>query len=81
MREAHGVCDESGDVASASLIEVWIDETERRTWFFLRLVDGAMNRAAKTREESRNGGLACLLTLGALCVTKIKEAILAVMGA
>jgi len=33
LREAHGVCDESGDVASASLIEVWIDETERRTWF------------------------------------------------
>ena len=33
MREAYGVCDESGDVASASLIEVWIDETERRTWF------------------------------------------------
>jgi starvation-inducible DNA-binding protein len=33
MREAHGVCDEAEDVASASLIEVWIDETERRTWF------------------------------------------------
>src|SRR5271154_7088477 len=33
MREAHGVCDENGDVASASLIEVCIDETERRTWF------------------------------------------------
>jgi starvation-inducible DNA-binding protein len=33
MREAHGVCDEMEDVASASLIEVWIDETERRTWF------------------------------------------------
>ncbi len=33
MREAHGVCDEGGDVASASLLEVWIDETERRTWF------------------------------------------------
>src|SRR5271169_1497529 len=33
MREAHGVCDEHGDVATASLIEVWIDETERRTWF------------------------------------------------
>jgi len=33
MREAHGVCDENGDVASASLLEVWIDETERRTWF------------------------------------------------
>lgn len=33
MREAHGVCDENEDVASASLIEVWIDETEQRTWF------------------------------------------------
>ncbi len=33
MREAHGACDENRDVASASLIEVWIDETERRTWF------------------------------------------------
>jgi starvation-inducible DNA-binding protein len=33
MREAHAVCDEYNDVASASLIEVWIDETERRTWF------------------------------------------------
>ena len=33
MREAHEVCDENGDVASASLIEVWIDETEKRTWF------------------------------------------------
>jgi starvation-inducible DNA-binding protein len=33
MREAHGVCDDGGDVASASLIEGWIDETERRTWF------------------------------------------------
>ncbi|MES2306576.1 MAG: DNA starvation/stationary phase protection protein [Gemmatimonadota bacterium] len=33
LREAHGVCDTHQDVASASLIEVWIDETERRTWF------------------------------------------------
>jgi starvation-inducible DNA-binding protein len=33
MRETHGVCDEHGDVATASLIEVWIDEAERRTWF------------------------------------------------
>jgi starvation-inducible DNA-binding protein len=27
------VCDEHNDVATASLIETWIDETERRTWF------------------------------------------------
>jgi starvation-inducible DNA-binding protein len=33
LREVHGVCDEHRDIATASLIEVWIDETERRTWF------------------------------------------------
>ncbi len=33
LREAHSVCDEHEDVATASLIEVWIDESERRTWF------------------------------------------------
>ncbi|TMH76811.1 MAG: DNA starvation/stationary phase protection protein [Betaproteobacteria bacterium] len=33
FREAHNVCDEHRDVATASLIEVWINETERRTWF------------------------------------------------
>ena len=33
LREAHEVCDEHHDIATASLIEVWIDETERRTWF------------------------------------------------
>jgi starvation-inducible DNA-binding protein len=33
MRETHGVCEEHGDVASASFLEVWIDEAERRAWF------------------------------------------------
>jgi hypothetical protein len=33
MRETHSLCDEHGDVATASLLEVWIDEAERRTWF------------------------------------------------
>jgi starvation-inducible DNA-binding protein len=33
LREVHDVCDEHGDVATASLIEVWIDEAERRHWF------------------------------------------------
>jgi starvation-inducible DNA-binding protein len=33
MRETHGICDEMEDVATASLLEVWIDEAERRTWF------------------------------------------------
>ncbi len=33
LREAHGVCETHHDIATASLIENWIDETERRTWF------------------------------------------------
>jgi starvation-inducible DNA-binding protein len=41
LREAHGVCDEHGDVASASLLEVWIDEAERRTWFLFEAAQQA----------------------------------------
>ncbi|RUM27404.1 DNA starvation/stationary phase protection protein [Rhizobium vallis] len=33
LREVHDLCDEHNDVATASLIENWIDEAERRTWF------------------------------------------------
>lgn len=33
LREAHDLCDEEKDIATASLIEVWIDEAERRMWF------------------------------------------------
>ena len=33
LRQAHNVCDKHRDLATASLIEVWIDESERRTWF------------------------------------------------
>ena len=33
LRFTHDLCDQHKDVATASLIEVWIDETERRTWF------------------------------------------------
>jgi starvation-inducible DNA-binding protein len=33
MRETHGLCDESRDIATASFIENWIDEAERRIWF------------------------------------------------
>jgi starvation-inducible DNA-binding protein len=33
MREAHELCDEHEDVATASILEVYIDETERRAWF------------------------------------------------
>jgi starvation-inducible DNA-binding protein len=33
MRETHDLCDEYGDVATAGLLENWVDEAERRTWF------------------------------------------------
>jgi starvation-inducible DNA-binding protein len=33
LREIHGLCEEHGDIATASLIENWIDEAERRVWF------------------------------------------------
>jgi starvation-inducible DNA-binding protein len=33
LRATHEVCEKHNDVATASLIENWIDETERRTWF------------------------------------------------
>lgn len=33
LRQTHALCDEHDDIATASLIEVWLDETERRTWF------------------------------------------------
>jgi starvation-inducible DNA-binding protein len=40
LRQVHDVCDEYGDVATASLLEVWIDETERRTWFLFEATRG-----------------------------------------
>jgi starvation-inducible DNA-binding protein len=43
LRETHGLCDEHGDVASASLLETWIDEAERRAWFLFEAT-----RAAQT---------------------------------
>jgi starvation-inducible DNA-binding protein len=33
MREVHDLCDEHGDIATASLLENWIDEAEKRVWF------------------------------------------------
>jgi starvation-inducible DNA-binding protein len=41
MRAVHAVCDEHNDVATASLLEVWIDETERRAWFLFEATRAA----------------------------------------
>ena len=45
LRETHGLCDEYGDVSTASLLEVWIDEAERRVWF--------LYEAARAGESAR----------------------------
>src|ERR1035437_9743303 len=38
LQSAHEVCEQYNDVATASMIEVWIDQTERRTWFLSEIV-------------------------------------------
>ena len=44
MRQVHELCSSYSDVATTSLIEVWIDETERRIWF---LYEASHNRGSK----------------------------------
>jgi starvation-inducible DNA-binding protein len=51
LREAHNVCDDHRDIATASLIETWIDETERRTWFLFE-ARGAVGRR-RAEDEPR----------------------------
>jgi starvation-inducible DNA-binding protein len=41
LRATHEVCDRHNDFATASLIEVWIDESEKRTWFLAEIVQAA----------------------------------------
>jgi len=41
LREVHDLCDEHNDVATASMIEVWIDEAERRVWFLFEAARSA----------------------------------------
>jgi starvation-inducible DNA-binding protein len=40
MRQTHDVCDKYKDVATASLLENWIDQSERRTWFLSKIAEG-----------------------------------------
>lgn len=41
LRQVHEVCGEHNDVATTSLLEVWIDETERRAWFLFETTRNA----------------------------------------
>jgi starvation-inducible DNA-binding protein len=44
MRAAHQVCDDKNDVATASFLEVYIDETERRIWFLFETISNRETR-------------------------------------
>jgi starvation-inducible DNA-binding protein len=40
MRSAHDLCDDAGDVATTSVLENWIDDTQRRAWFLYETIRG-----------------------------------------
>ena len=44
MRETHELCDEGRDVATASLLENWIDQGERRHWFLFEITRRSVDR-------------------------------------
>jgi starvation-inducible DNA-binding protein len=44
MREAHGLCEEHGDVTSAGFLENWIDEAEKRVWYLFEATRPARHR-------------------------------------
>jgi starvation-inducible DNA-binding protein len=53
LRDAHEVCDRNRDIATASVIEVWLDETEKRTWFLFEATrDSTLAQGAR---PSKNG--------------------------
>ena len=60
LREAHSVTSEHRDVATTSLIENWIDETERRTWFLFE----AAAPSSRDGRESRLTGSRSIVTRG-----------------
>ena len=57
MRETHELCADQGDVASMSLLEVWIDEAERRAWFLFETSRGAKPQADRGRPADFRKGI------------------------
>jgi|SRR5579862_1413873 len=51
MREVHDLCGEENDVATASLLEIWIDETERRVWFLFETGRTGMSHGASSTAQ------------------------------
>ena len=53
MLEVHGLCDDENDVATASLLEVWIDETQRRVWFLFEAGRTEQHASAPTPKAEK----------------------------
>ena len=60
MRKAHKVCDDHEDVATASLLENYIDATEKRTWFLKADIDPTVIASA-AKQSSRRANLDCFV--------------------
>lgn len=56
LRAAHALCAEHNDVATASLIEVWIDQAERRSWFLIETLDADPGEQANILATKVNAG-------------------------
>jgi starvation-inducible DNA-binding protein len=52
FRAAHEVCEKNNDVATTSSIEVWIDQTERRTWFLSEIVNASEAESVPLRKSA-----------------------------
>ena len=67
MREAHELCDEHEDVATASMLEIWIDEAEKRTWFLFEASRKPDQTGHCTPYCLRRAGAAGLIRSPAFC--------------
>jgi starvation-inducible DNA-binding protein len=56
LRATHALCAEHNDVATASLIEVWIDQSERRSWFLIETLDADRGEPANLFGTKINAG-------------------------
>jgi len=71
LRETHGLCDEQGDVATASMIEVWIDEAERRTWFLFEASrQEGSNRPCGKPQAAKQSGISAVAVACFACAGK-----------
>jgi starvation-inducible DNA-binding protein len=55
LRDAHEMCDRHRDIATASLIEVWLDETENRIWFLFEATRGSTVSREARPSKAANG--------------------------